>query len=310
MAALLPVALLLAAAAGPGAAAPGAGRWLDPQPVEGRCGGSPAGSARVLVYLPAGYSPARRWPLLLALHGWNHEAGRWRALGLGPLADRHGLVVVAPELGTSVYERAFHPETVQPWGPAPGLCWVGEVVLPWARRALSVDPARGRTAVIGYSTGGRGALAVAARYPEFALAGSLSGTYDLGALDEGSGEYRIHERVLGPRRAFAERWQGEELPLRSPALLATRLWLAHGAADPVVPADQLDRARARLRRGPAHLTARTVARAGHDDAFWRTQLGPLVDAVARAVGARPGGGPAAGTGRGAARPPGPGALRP
>jgi len=266
-----------------------AGRWLEPQPVEGRCGGSASGSALVRVYLPRGYTPARRWPLVIALHGWNHEASRWSGLGLGPLADRHGLVVVAPEMGTSLYERAFYPETVQAWGPAPGACWIGEVVLPWARRTLAVDGARGRTAVLGYSAGGRGALLVAARRPDFAFAASLSGTYDLFALDEGSGEYLIHERAFGPRGAFAERWRGEELPLGAPALASTTLWLAHGAADPVVPADQLERVRPALRRTHPHLAATRVAGAGHTDAFWRAQLPALVEALARAVGARAGG---------------------
>jgi enterochelin esterase-like enzyme len=266
-----------------------AGRWLEPQRLEGRCGGSTLGSARVLVYLPRGYTPTRRWPLVVALHGWNHEPTRWQGLGLAPLADRHGLVVVAPEMGTSVYERAFYPETLQAWGPAPGACWVGEVVLPWARRTLAVDRTRGRTAVLGYSGGGRGALVVAARYPEFGFAASLSGTYELAALDEEAGEYLIHERVFGARRAFAERWSAEEIPLAGPGLQATRLWLAHGVADPVVPVAQLDRARVLLRRAHPGLVATRVVGAGHTDAFWRAQLGPLVEALARAVGARPGG---------------------
>jgi S-formylglutathione hydrolase FrmB len=241
----------------------------------------------VLVYLPAGYTPTRRWPLVIALHGWKHEAGRWRTLGLGRLADRHGLVVVAPELGTTVYEAAFYEETTRRWGPSPGACWVGEVVLPWARRALAVDPAPGRTAIIGYSTGGRGALVVAARYPEFAFAASLSGTYDLAALAEGSGEYLIHQQLFGPRRAFAARWREEEIRLDGPALAATRLWLAHGALDPVVPAAQQEALRARLRAGGAAVTATLVPGAGHTDAFWAAELGPLTAALARALAPAP-----------------------
>jgi dipeptidyl aminopeptidase/acylaminoacyl peptidase len=267
-----------------------AGRW-EAHEVEGRCGGG-SGAALVQVYLPRGWTPARRWPLLLALHGWNHEASRWRALGLPALADRLGLVVVAPEMGTSVYERAFRPETVQPWGPAPGACWVAEVVLPWARGALAAARGRAHAGVLGYSTGGRGALVVASRWPEFAFAGALSGTYDLAALDEATGEYRIYEAVFGPRAAFAERWQAEEIPLATKALASTRLWLAHGVADPVVPIEQQDRAAKALGRR-AGLTVHRIARAGHEEAFWRAELVPLVEGLAKAVGARPGGLPPA-----------------
>jgi S-formylglutathione hydrolase FrmB len=265
-----------------------AGRWVEHR-IVGRCGGSAEGSALVQVYLPAGYTPARRWPLVLALHGWKHEAGRWRDLGLDALADAQGLVVVAPELDTSVYERAFYPETARRWGPSPGACWAGEVVLPWARRTLAVDRTRGRTAVIGYSTGGRGALVLAARYPEFAFAGSLSGTYDLAALEERTGEYLIHQQVFGPRGELAARWRDEEIPLDAPALAATRLWLAHGADDPVVPASQQDGAAAALAPGHPELVARRVPGAGHGDELWRAELPPLAEALARALGARPGG---------------------
>lgn len=283
-------ALALALLAAASAPSPAAGRWVE-QRVEGRCGGSAPGAAQVLVYLPAGHAPGRRWPLLVALHGWKHEAGRWRGLGLDALADRLGFVVVAPELGTTVFERAFYPETGRRWGPAPGACWAGEVVLPWARRTLPVDPSRGRTAVLGYSTGGRGALVLAARWPEFAFAGSLSGTYELAGLDEASGEYRIHAQVFGPRAAFPARWRGEEIPLDAPALAETRLWLAHGADDPVVPAAQQDRAAAALAPGHPGLTARRVPGAGHTEAFWREELPALLEAAARAVGAGPGGAP-------------------
>lgn len=300
----MPIAALLAAAlalsaplpSGEGAGAKGgpteaplaAGRW-EAREVSGRCGGASEGTARVAVYLPRGYTPSRRWPLAVALHGWNHDAAKWKGLGLGPLADRHGLVVVAPEMGTSVYERAFHPETVQTWGPAPGACWIAEVVLPWARQALAVDAARERTALLGYSTGGRGALVVAARWPAAAFAASLSGTYHLAGLDDRTGEYRIHERVLGPRAVFPERWQAEEIPLA--ALAGTTVWLAHGALDEVVPAAQQAAVAAALCRSHPALVARTVAGQAHTEAFWRAELPPLVEALARAVGARAGGRP-------------------
>jgi pimeloyl-ACP methyl ester carboxylesterase len=163
------------------------------------------------------------------------------------------------------------------------------VVLPWARRTLAVDRARRRTAVIGYSTGGRGALVLAARYPEFAFAGSLSGTYDLAALDEQAGEYLIHQQVFGPRGEFAARWRDEEIPLDAPALAATRLWLAHGAEDPVVPAAQQVGAAVTLAPGHPGLVARLVPGAGHGDDLWRAELPALADALAKAVDARPGG---------------------
>ena len=274
------IALLLSTAT---AAAP-TGRWLPPMELTGRCAGLRAeGRGRVVVYLPCGTPGPGGWPLAIALHGWSHEPDHWRALGLAELADRHGVAVVLPAMGTSVYERRLYPETRRAWSPLPGACWVGEVVLPWARRTLPVSAAPGRSAILGYSTGGRGALVVAGRYAEFAFAGSLSGTFDLGRLRPGEGEYAIHEEVFGSRARHPGRWVEEDVAPLLPALRETALFAAHGGSDPVVRPEQLAAlAEAMGGGGPSGVLVE-VGGAGHDDAFWRGELPALFAALAAAL---------------------------
>jgi len=48
-----------------------------------------------LMYVPASYSPDRPAPLLVALHGAGGSGANWRSLPA--LADRHGLIVLAPD---------------------------------------------------------------------------------------------------------------------------------------------------------------------------------------------------------------------
>jgi hypothetical protein len=180
--------------------APDAGRWLEPVKVTGKIDGKSA-TAAMLVYVPRGYpvarprhvssaagppaaGAARKYPLVIALHGWNHAPETFRDQGeLARWADTYGVVLAVPAMGTTIYETALYPQSKRPWGPVPGARWVGEVVLPYLRAHYAVRGDRAHTAVIGYSTGGRGAVLLAETYPEFTFAGSASGTFDLMRLD-------------------------------------------------------------------------------------------------------------------------------
>lgn len=179
--------------------------WSKSLTVTGAIDGKP-GTGTMRVYLPAGYSKRSRYPLVIALHGWGDSAEVWKAKGdLAAFADKHGLVIAVPSMGKTIYETRFYPESHGAWTPAPGTRWVAEVVLPWLRSHYAVWPDRAHTAVFGYSTGGRGAVLLAEAYPEFAFAGSVSGTYELMTLEPTEGEYKIHEVVYGSREQFKDR---------------------------------------------------------------------------------------------------------
>ncbi len=283
--ALLAVVIVQSAPATEAQAEGARGRWHRLQ-LTGRCGGATVDvQGSVAVYVPRAAAGGRRLPLLIALHGWGHRAADWRKTPIEPLAERLGLVVAAPEMGKTVYESRTWPESRPVTGPVPGACWVGEVVLPAVRSKFPVAAGRAQTAIVGYSTGGRGALVVAERYPEFAFAGSLSGTYDLGALQPGTGEYRIHAKLLGERATFPERWRAEDVigDDRREALGAMTLWLAHGANDAVVPPAQLARMQEFLSGFHRRFEAVTVKGAGHDFAFWGGQLPAMLEAAADAM---------------------------
>ncbi|MEN6631607.1 MAG: alpha/beta hydrolase-fold protein, partial [Candidatus Polarisedimenticolia bacterium] len=261
------------------------GAWREERLAAPAPDGKGEARGRMLVYLPAGYDKERPAPFVLLLHGWSHSPEVWRdRTRVADWADRVGAALVAPDMGTTVYESAFYPETTRRWkNGAPGTRWIEEVVLPEARRRFSLANDPGRVAVVGYSTGARGAVVLAARRTDYGFVGALSGTYDLAALDSASGEARIHAVVFGPRERFAARWRGEggdPLELAA-ALQGVEVRLGHGADDKVVPPAQtraLADALALLGR-PA--TVAIVPGAGHDWTFWNAQLKPLLAALER-----------------------------
>ncbi|TNF24515.1 MAG: hypothetical protein EP329_24790 [Deltaproteobacteria bacterium] len=282
-------AALLVASPPPEAVDAAVDGWTAPLEVSGEVDGV-AASTRVLVYLPHGYAasaPERRWPLVLALHGWKHTPEQYRDEGgLAALADRHGVVVALPAMGTTVYETRYYPESRRKWGAVPGARFVAEEVLPAVQARFRVAEDRAHTAVIGYSTGGRGAVLLAEAYPDrFAFAGSLSGTFDLMRLAPKSGEYKIHAVVYGPRAKHRDRWERDNVvsPARLAGLRDTAVYAAHGADDTVVLPDQLDALRDAL-GADARATFALVPGHGHTWAFWRGQAAPLFAALADALG--------------------------
>lgn len=263
------------------------GRWTDELELSGEIGGKPA-SGSLLVYLPAGYveGTAKRWPLVVALHGWNHSPALFRDKGdLARHADAHQVVIAVPKMVKSIYETDLHGS--KKTGLAmPGTPWVGEVVLPWLRQRFAVYGDRAHTAVIGYSTGGRGAVLLAAIYPEFAFAGSLSGTFDLFALQPKEGEYKIHAAVYGPRKKHADDWRADDIVTRRlDNLVGTRLFVGHGAGDKSVNPNQLAALQKAIAGKPIVADFVLVPGAVHDWAYWTSQWDAVFAAMDKAFSA-------------------------
>ena len=281
---LISLAMTVAALGAPPATL--TGRWLPPLEATGALDGRVV-RGLVQAYVPAACGDAaRRCPLLVALHGWDHTPAMFASeSGLAALAEADGVVVAIPDTGRSVFETAFHPQTKSRWKKAPGARWVGEVVMPWLRAHLPVSGAARDTAIVGYSTGGRGAFVVAQRYADFGFVGSVSGTFDLLALAPKTGEHRIHAAILGPLKAHAARWRADDVVASGlmGKLAGLHVYAGHGDADKVVPVGQL----ASLKRalGDVAVASGTFVvteGGGHDWALWNVHWGPMFEAFARA----------------------------
>lgn len=262
------------------------GGWSSSLEVTGEVAGV-RGTGKVRVYVPEGARAGQRFPLVLALHGWGHSAEEFirKSPQLEALAQQHQVVLAVPDLGTSVYETRFYPQTRGAWTTAPGTPWVLEVVLPWLRAHFPVHGDRAHTAVLGYSTGGRGAVLLAESSKAFVFAGSASGTFSFALLSPSEGEAKIHAAVYGLRANFPERWDIDDCvnPARVEGLRDTRLYIAHGAEDRSVRPDQLEALRTALRGSAVQAQWVLMPGAGHTWEFWNAQWPPMFAALAKAL---------------------------
>jgi enterochelin esterase-like enzyme len=264
---------------------PASGGWLEPRDAVGQIDGKQV-SGEVRVYVPA-LKEGERLPLVLALHGWDHSPALFQEKGrLAELAERYRVVVAVPETGRSIFETSFYRQTRGRWDKAPGARWVGEVVLPWLRGNLPVLSDKRHTAVIGYSTGGRGAFLLAQLYPEFGYVGSVSGTYDLMALDEKLGEYRIHKTIYGARGRFPERWEKDNVMARGhlDKLAGLHVYVGHGTKDKAVPVDQIRRFETALAKIAVASKVFVYTRGGgHDWALWNAHWPAMFEGFAASM---------------------------
>jgi enterochelin esterase-like enzyme len=277
---------LLATTPGTSSAAPGP-RLPDPPAPTGWQAAQEVSHAgitgHVIVYLPARYRAGGRHPLVIALHGWNSPVEDWqRQSRIASLADSLDAVVACPDMGKTVYETRYYDSyrlSDRRTPRMPGTPWIGDVVVPWMRKRYFVSADPTRTAIVGYSTGGRGAVLVAQTYPAFSFVAGLSGTYDLVSLKSWTGEYRIHAAWLGPRSTYPERWVREQSIERTlvARLKGVKVFLAHGTKDRVVPMAQTRALEGALRRLGAP-PIRWYPAEAHDWVFWRPALRRALEA--------------------------------
>ena len=119
------------------------------------------GTNEVAVWVPRGYDPAKRWPVMMVIHGSSGLADM-DVGGLGRFADEHGLLLIGPQdelkrhgggWGFTDYEHALHLQALR-----------------WLKRSYNVDDSR--VFVFGGSRGGHASWDLATTYPDL-FAGAI-----------------------------------------------------------------------------------------------------------------------------------------
>jgi dipeptidyl aminopeptidase/acylaminoacyl peptidase len=190
----------------------------------------------VQIYFPKSYT-GRGDRVLVALHGYAGAMADYEEnTNLAWLAEERGFVVVCPNMGRTLYESRYYPETEIRWSPVPGSEFLGALLIPFVRKNYGVAEDRSRTGIMGISTGGRGALLAACLYPEiFGAAAGISGDYDPPSMPND----RLLRTVYGPYDRFKDRWDGDDNVLKLAVnLKRTPVLLVHGSKDYVTPREQ------------------------------------------------------------------------
>ncbi len=222
------------------------GQWNDGIELEYESHGKRA-SAALRIYFPKTSPGAGYRRVLIALHEYGRTNREWSDYtDIEQFADEFGFVIVCPNMGQTAYETKFYPETVRPWDGVPGGTWVGEILVPFLKKKYRLARDREATGILGISSGARGALLIACRYPGiFGAAAGISGFYDTSVLTDN----RIISAVYGRRTLFKDRWENDDNIIELASRLRnTRVFLAHAARDREIPVEQSQLLGMRLRQ--------------------------------------------------------------
>jgi predicted peptidase len=212
-------------------------------------------SHRYQVYVPAEYTRARRWPVILFLHG-SGERGT------------DGLLQTSIGLGEGIRRHAerWPAIVVFPQAP-PDYRWHGKVAhlalatLDRTIREFSTDAER--VYLVGLSAGGNGVWNLAYRTPErFAALVAVCGWV------QPTPERR--EAILPPD-------SGTPYPVIARRIRSLPVWIWHGQADSVVPVEESRRMAEALRAAGGEVRYTELPGVGHDSwvrAFDSPELPP------------------------------------
>lgn len=254
------------------------GTWRRNITITGKVGGV-TGTGKINIFLPASYSKTRKrsFKLLVALHGWRGRGSDWeRNTPLSYYANKHGYVVVAPHMGTTVYERRYYPETHPryKWGKIPGGRWIGEVLVPYMRKHYNVTKKKSGTGIFGLSTGGRGAALLPAYYPKmFGAFAALSGDYDITLMPKD----KTCTYIYGPYDKFPKRWRRDNSKYLLDRLKGIPALLIHGKPDKVCPAQQTRLFARDMKRKGLEVVYIEDLVLGHSWKLWSGYLGAVFE---------------------------------
>jgi len=123
------------------------------------------GPHKYTVFVPAGYTPSKRWPAILFLHGAGErgtDGVKPTLVGLGPYAKARGagfpFIVVFPQVEDT------HGRLLTPWRAGQPAGERALKILDEVERTYAVD--KQRFALIGWSMGGYGAWSLGAAYSD------------------------------------------------------------------------------------------------------------------------------------------------
>lgn len=225
------------------------------------------------LYVPVSYSKHQLVHSLLVLPGWNYPRTSWiENTSLIQYSDRFGYILILPEMGKTLYESAYYPETTMKWNAVAGGKFIKEKFIPTIQQKHGILKPGQYNTLLGLSTGGRGVALIALENPDLFVAGaSLSGDFS----QENTSSDRLMTGVYGSFSRFKSRWLGKDNPQTRVSEWKMPLYLAHGTADSIVPESQsrlFYNALINSHGNQITILYNPVPNAGHNYQFWGGQL--------------------------------------
>lgn len=156
---------------------------------------------KAVVIKPAGYSTAKKFPVLYLLHGFSGNYSDWilKVPAITKLADQYQVIIVCADGNfagwyyDSPVNKDWQYET-----------YVGTELVNYVDKHYSTITDRSGRAITGLSMGGHGAMYIAFKHQDtFGAVGSMSGIVDIRPFSDAFGI----EQVLGKYSEHPETWE-------------------------------------------------------------------------------------------------------
>jgi enterochelin esterase-like enzyme len=234
-------------------------------------------------YLPPGYgnSPATRYPVVEALHGYPASPVQWlKPFGVAAVLDREiDTGRMAPTVVLFPYQTTqpiIDTECTNLAGGPQAETFLTVDVPAFARTRLAVRTDAAAWGLIGYSAGGYCATDLLLRHPgEYAAGASLSGFATPGIVIGNNLEHTAYDDV----------WRLKHLPIPAVALYLSCARTDRGAL-------HATQELAKAAHVPLSVTLAYIAGGGHNTGTWRAMEAPAFDWLSNSLG-RPTTAPAA-----------------
>ncbi|PKL18010.1 MAG: hypothetical protein CVV49_08020 [Spirochaetae bacterium HGW-Spirochaetae-5] len=202
------------------------GKWLRNVIVKTEYMGETS-SAKIQIYFPKSYSKGKKFRTIITLHQYDNNERDWEnGASIESYANKYNMIIVSPDMGKSVYETSFYPETTHKWNVVPGGKFVGETLIKFLNDTFSLSLKKQNTGIAGIVAGAHGAILIPCHYPDkFGAAAGISGYYDPTIMQNS----RMIEAVYGSYKNFQTRWENDDNPLMlADRLKGVHIYLYHG----------------------------------------------------------------------------------
>jgi pimeloyl-ACP methyl ester carboxylesterase len=206
---------------------------------------------------------------LLFLHGWHLPASDWwLKTNAIDSALNQGYNCICPDLDKCCYNDSIYNETDPRYLEYPTRTWIRQVLMPLIQSEGYLTP-QTPNAVVGISTGCRGAVLLAADYPDvFKKALLLSGDYDQTQMPQDG----LMTACYGKYTHHKNRWLKIDNPLYKAKDLKCDIILVHGLNDKIVPYKQSQSFYKQLKKLNKNAELFVIKNAAHDYVLWNTQI--------------------------------------
>jgi putative tributyrin esterase len=211
---------------------------------------------------------------ILVLNGWNFPRDDWqKKTSILKEGEENSYNLIFPEMGRTIYESDYFPETKKKYFVEPGGKWVKEKLIP-SLNQIGFLLEKENNFVMGLSTGGRGAVLVAMNSPKiFKKVASISGDFNQSLMPRD----KLMINIYGPYEEFSDRWNKIDNPYTNAKFWDIPIYLGHGKKDKVVPFNQTEIYFQELKK--LHPNLKIVFNAseteGHDYRYWESEVRPI-----------------------------------